>query len=1555
MRGRKGVLAPQNSFLNTIATRFYGTQSCFILGSAQIPGVYRIVYCSDGFCKLTGHPQAQVMQKSCTCSFLYGKKTNDDDKKAIWDSLNKKKEFHTKIMLYRKDGSMFECLLDIDPIRDKSKNVIWFMVCLKNQSPEKVTEEDASELEKSLMESSKTLSSLKKDSDCTSLGEIENSSCMPHQRRRSRAVLYSLSGHIERKDLTSSRINSCASTSNLFTSNGHRALEYEAFTDIKKSVFIVLHYSITKILWDWIIFLCTLYVAATVPYYAALQTWPGLQHLSTNASNNTNGTITNSYSIHDHCPTYVFDVFLEFIFIFDILLSFRTTFVDKMGQIVSLPKQIAINYVKSTFIVDLITAIPFDFISHLLSTSWKISARTPIAMLKTVRLARVLKLYKKIDNWSQYRIVVLFMLMFMFGMVAHWMACIWFGIGWSEFQNQEFVSSGGTGWVYELSDAMHLPFYANNTGGPGVQSAYLTSLYFTLSSLTSVGFGNVSANTNVEKIFSICVMIIGAIMHAVVFGSINAIIQRMYEKRSEYDRNERNLKDFIRARGIPKPLKTRMIETFQAKWALNKGVNEEQVMKLLPDNLRADVTMHLHKDLLNLPVFKNTDQGCKRYVSLHAGRRFISPGDTFVHVGDPLEYVYLLCSGSLEVSRNDIVSAILSKDDLFGSDILNDKILVSFANVKALTFCEIQCLSIEGLRKIKDLYPEHSDIIDELRAEFSCQLWEEIMLNTEEIERQTKIESWNQHYSSQGDVEDDSDNSSCVFYPAVTINLKTDIEKDVTDQKNASPLHQTENKEDEESEVIDSKIDEMEPLINSNTNPTPASDALPKDQSLADKLNTQSLNAGVLQIKRKSFQKHSVTNNDAITPAFGSRSCFTKKKQKKSVKKRVSFHDCISENSAIDISRISQLLGKTGNLRDTIFEEASTTGQRSECNGAVRNPGAFRPTLEETCLKPGGQGSKTRSPQIKRRLRIRTTNDLSDLSDSDRINFLPRTVRYIRDMKKHNEDIAHGVGNSPATATEGNKPFDIPTCTSISKPAGTAAFTQSEPDSNLICEGKGFHTRINEVETEVVDEINENKGIVKTSSASPPYFGTIAGLKKRRRRRKVTQRQSDKDESSTSAVEEEIEKTSSSSPPYFGTIEDLKKRRRRRKVTQQQSDKDESSTSSLEEDVPDTASSHKVRRPSVVEMKHTRERSPNSRKQQQRQSCYDEMCSRHCNSQLEQLKEKFDDLQNVVMQISVNMKEVLTTVKEMTSNNPDERYIRNTAPKEKREIQTDENLLVDQRLQYGYSRSHSSHNLRQSGFKGMTPLPKWSSMEIMKIPIKSERTPCEYYPQSNVRRHSTGVFNREYPIERSKDQGWTQYESANSSSASRRSNHICANLRRLNGFQHVERPSQISTQAGGAHALSQENTSMPEFLRATRHDEAILLSPTCLPPPSYTLRSSSNTNFLGSSSHEINATTTHYEDNGNCRHISSPLINDSLCSFQTDPSRCQYGIPIPNSIPMLTVSTYNNTNECNPALPKPQVVQQIPGNHLTIPMTQLGGGCESGYNTSSPSFEMCFP
>lgn len=45
---------------------------------------------------------------------------------------------------------------------------------------------------------------------------------------------------------------------------------------MKKSRFIVLHYSTFKSIWDWWVLLATLYIAVVVPYYAAVSPNPTL-------------------------------------------------------------------------------------------------------------------------------------------------------------------------------------------------------------------------------------------------------------------------------------------------------------------------------------------------------------------------------------------------------------------------------------------------------------------------------------------------------------------------------------------------------------------------------------------------------------------------------------------------------------------------------------------------------------------------------------------------------------------------------------------------------------------------------------------------------------------------------------------------------------------------------------------------------------------------------------------------------------------------------------------------------------------------------------------------------------------------------------------------------------------------------------------------------------------------------------------------------------------------------------------------------------------------------
>lgn len=69
--------------------------------------------------------------------------------------------------------------------------------------------------------------------------------------------------------------------------------------------------------------------------------------------------------------------------------------------------------------------------------------------------------------------------------------------------------------------------------------------------------------------------------------------------------------------------------------------------------------MHLHREILQLPIFERAAQGCLKLLSLHIRTNFCAPGEYLIHKGDALSSIYYLCNGSMEVVQDDMVVAIL--------------------------------------------------------------------------------------------------------------------------------------------------------------------------------------------------------------------------------------------------------------------------------------------------------------------------------------------------------------------------------------------------------------------------------------------------------------------------------------------------------------------------------------------------------------------------------------------------------------------------------------------------------------------------------------------------------------------------------------------------------------------------------------------------------------------------------------------------------------------------------------------------------------------------------
>ncbi|MGH0136669.1 UNVERIFIED_CONTAM: hypothetical protein FKN15_062132 [Acipenser sinensis] len=456
--------------------------------------------------------------------------------------------------------------------------------------------------------------------------------------------------------------------------------------------FTILHYSPFKAVWDWLILLLVIYTAIFTPYSAAF--------LLNDREEQKRRECGYSCS-----PLNVVDLMVDIMFIIDILINFRTTYVNLNEEVVSDPAKIAIHYFKGWFLIDMVAAVPFDL---LIFGSGSDETTTLIGLLKTARLLRLVRVARKLDRYSEYGAAVLMLLMCIFALIAHWLACIWYAIG--NVERPYLIHK--IGWLDSLGQQIGKRYnYSDASSGPSIKDKYVTALYFTFSSLTSVGFGNVSPNTNSEKIFSICVMLIGSLMYASIFGNVSAIIQRLYSGTARYHMQMLRVKEFIRFHQIPNPLRQRLEEYFQHAWTYTNGIDMNMVLKGFPECLQADICLHLNQNLLqSCKAFRGATKGCLRALAMKFKTTHSPPGDTLVHGGDVLTALYFLSRGSIEILKDDIVVAILGKNDIFGEMIhLYAKPGKSNADVRALTYCDLHKIQREDLLEVLDMYPEFAD------------------------------------------------------------------------------------------------------------------------------------------------------------------------------------------------------------------------------------------------------------------------------------------------------------------------------------------------------------------------------------------------------------------------------------------------------------------------------------------------------------------------------------------------------------------------------------------------------------------------------------------------------------------------------------------------------------------------------------------------------------------------------------------------------------------------------------------------------------------------------
>ncbi len=386
-----------------------------------------------------------------------------------------------------------------------------------------------------------------------------------------------------------------------------------------------------------------------------------------------------------------FDILVTCTFVMDILIQFNTALVVR-HQLITSHRAIARRYLRSWFVLDVIATIPF---------TWFFSAIRYASLnrvLRFTRLARLFKLFGSTKTLNRARklnflnpaFMRLFLLVFWILVAAHLIACGWILIdGPGQYMNGHAASNG---------------------------EVYLEAFYWTVTTLTTIGYGDITPSEPVQFIYVIIVMLTGAAIYGFIIGNIANIIANIDVAKSQFREKVETVDTFLKYRSIPASLQKRIHEYYDYLWESRRGYEESKLLMDLPTSLKTQVAFFLNQDIIEkVPIFKNADKTLIRDVILNLKPVIYTPGDNVVSYGEIGYEMYFISQGEVDVTNEagNITYATLTSGHFFGEIAL----LLSTrrtATVKAKVYCDLYMLDKETFDSILERYPAFAEEVAQL-------------------------------------------------------------------------------------------------------------------------------------------------------------------------------------------------------------------------------------------------------------------------------------------------------------------------------------------------------------------------------------------------------------------------------------------------------------------------------------------------------------------------------------------------------------------------------------------------------------------------------------------------------------------------------------------------------------------------------------------------------------------------------------------------------------------------------------------------------------------------